>query len=127
MPIILEIDRANKVIFSTFTGEINEAEVLASVESMPTEPGFDPAFSHILDLSQVTGVRVSTAFIREFAERPPIFNRGAKQVIVAPQTHIFGLARMAQILRERQLPNIEVVRSLRSACEILKIQRAPNE
>jgi hypothetical protein len=72
----------------------------------------------------VTSASVSTNFIRVLAQERPLFDREARQIIVAPQAHIFALARMAQILRERQLPNIQVVRSLHEACAILGIERA---
>jgi len=124
MPLTVEINQATRTVYSRFTGAINESEVHAVVSHLAQRPDFDPTFSHIIDFSAVTIANVSTGFIKVLAQEKPLFDRDAKQIVVAPQSHIFAMARMAQILRERQLPNIQVVRSLQEACVILGIERA---
>jgi hypothetical protein len=124
MPVIIEINTAAKLVRSIFTGEMTEGDFLSAVAQLSTEPGFDPDFTHIIDFSAVTAANVSTAFVTSFAREKPLFNRTARQVVVAPQNSIFGLARMVQMLREQQLPNIDVVRSLPEAYEILGIEQA---
>jgi hypothetical protein len=124
MSLTIEINTTARTVYSKFTGAINESEVYAVVTHLAQRSDFDPTFSHIIDFSAVTGATVSTNFIKVLAQERPLFDREARQIIVAPQAHIFALARMAQILRERQLPNIQVVRSLHEACAILGIERA---
>ena len=124
MSLTIEINTTARTVYSKFTGAINESEVYAVVPHLAQRSDFDPTFSHIIDFSAVTSASVSTNFIRVLAQERPLFDREARQIIVAPQAHIFALARMAQILRERQLPNIQVVRSLHEACAILGIERA---
>lgn len=123
MPLTVEINQTTRTVYSKFTGAINESELHAVVAHLAQRPDFDPAFSHIIDFSGVTLANVSTGFIRVLAQEKPLFHRNAKQVVVAPQSHIFALARMAQILRERLLPNIQVVRSLHEAYAILGMER----
>jgi hypothetical protein len=123
MPLTIEIDTTARIVHSQFTGGIDESEVHAVVSHLAQRPEFDPAFSHIIDFSGVTSADVSTNFIKVLAQERPLFDRDARQIVVAPQAHIFALARMAQILREGQLPNIQVVRSLHEACAILGIER----
>jgi hypothetical protein len=123
MPLTIEINTTARTVHSKFTGAINESEVHAVVEHLAQRPDFDPTFSHIIDFSAVSSASVSTNFIRVLAQEKPLFDREARQIVVAPQAHMFALARMAQILRERQLPNIQVVRSLHEACAILGIER----
>ncbi len=123
MPLTIEIYGTMRTVHSRFTGAINESEVLSLVPLLAQRPDFDPAFTHIIDFSGVTSADVSTSSIKVLAHEKPLFDRDAKQVVVAPQSHIFALARMAQILRERQLPNIQVVRSLHEACAILGIEQ----
>lgn len=127
MPVTVQVDAEAKVVFSTFKGEINEADFVSTIAATPGYPGFDPAFSHIIDFSQVTALKVSKEFVWALAKQQPIFSREAKQIVVAPQNHVFGLARMTQMLREQQLPNIEVVRSFKQACEILGIRHLASE
>jgi len=124
MSLTIEINTAARTVYSKFTGAITESEVHAVVSHLAQRSDFDPTFSHIIDFSAVTSASVSTNFIRVLAQERPLFDREARQIIVAPQAHIFALSRMAQILRERQLPNIQVVRSLHEACAILGIERA---
>jgi hypothetical protein len=123
MPLTIEINTSARTVCSRFTGAINESDVHAVVEHLAQRPEFDPTFSHIIDFSRVTAANVSTNFIKFLAQEKPLFDRNAKQIVVAPQAHIFALARMAQILRERQLPNIQVVRSTHEAWAILGIER----
>jgi len=122
MPLTVEINTAAKTVYSKFIGAIAESDVLSVLAHLAQRPDFDPMFSHIIDFSGVTAANVSTNFIRVLAQEEPLFDRKARQVVVAPQSHIFALARMAQILRERQLPNIQVVRSLGEARAILGIE-----
>jgi len=90
---------------------------------LASRPDFDPAFSHIIDFRGVTAANISAEFLRSFAEETPLFHREAKQIAVAPQPHIFGLARMTQILREGLLPNIEVVRTIEEAYKLLGLEQ----
>jgi hypothetical protein len=122
MPVTVAIDSSQRVIVSTYVGEVAEDEFRNAIKELPMQPGFDPAFSHIIDFSQLTVANVSTEFVKHVARSPSLFTQEARQVIVAPQTHIFGLARMAQILRGQQSTNIEVVQSLKKAYEILGIE-----
>jgi hypothetical protein len=125
MPFTIQIDSAAGTIFSTFSGEIGEQEFLAAVNQLRRDPGFNPTFSHLIDFTEASVFRVSASFMREFAERKPIFDENAIQVVVVPRDHIFGLARMAQILREIRFPGmkIHVVRSREEAYAILGAQR----
>lgn len=127
MPIAVQIDRTAGMIFSTLSGEINEHDFRAAIEELPKQHGFNPAFAHIIDCSKVTASKIPTAFFRDLAHRPSLFSCDAVQVVVAPQDYIFGLARMVQILREQRLSNIQVVRTLDEALEMLKIDRASVE
>jgi hypothetical protein len=44
-------------------------------------------------------------------------------VVVAPQDHIFGLARMAEALAEKTKPNAVVVRTMDEARKILRLKK----
>lgn len=122
MPILIRIDPLMRLVFTTAIGEINENDFQAAVVRLPHESGFDPAFSHIIDFSGVTAAHISTEFVKNLARQPSLFSPTAVQVVVAPQSHIFGLARMAQILREQRFSRVEVVQSLNEAYEILGLK-----
>ncbi len=124
---MVQIDPSVKLVFSSFIGKISEDEFRLAVSHLPLERGFDPAFSHIIDFSGITVANISTGFVKDLARQHSLFSRNAVQIIVAPQTHIFGLARMAQILRGEQFGRLEVVHSLDEAYEILGIERSRHD
>jgi len=123
MPVTFEIKPSLQTIFSTFHGVATEDDLISEAIALSKHVDFNPAFSHIIDFSAATSTTLSPAFLRSFAQEKSLFSRDAKQVVVAPQPHIFGLARMVQMLREARSPNIEVVRSMNEACALLGIQR----
>jgi len=45
------------------------------------------------------------------------------RVLVIPQTFIFGLARMFQILGEKNRPELQVVRTMDEAYHLLRVER----
>lgn len=119
MPLNVEVFSASKLVISKFAGEITERDLDAMIATVPISPGFHPAFAHIIDFTDVISFEVSTDYLRALALRKPVFDAGAWQIVVAPQTNIYGLSRMTQILREPKLPNIAVVKTIEEARQIL--------
>ncbi|HZU32680.1 MAG TPA: hypothetical protein VFB79_16295 [Candidatus Angelobacter sp.] len=117
----VEINTALKLVVSKFVGETNESDMDTLVETMPSLPNFDPAFAHIIDFTDVTFFNISTSFLQNLATRRPVFSPAARQIVVAPQTYIYGLSRMTQIMREPLLPNVAVVKSIEEAYSLLGI------
>jgi hypothetical protein len=77
----------------------------------------------IVDLSSVTEVALSAAFLREIAKQEPAMVDATRpRIIVAPTAVVFGLARMFQMLGESTRPLLEVVRTLDEALAALGIQ-----
>jgi hypothetical protein len=122
MPVTVKIDTISKLVISKFVGETNESDINAMTTTVPSLPDFDPTFAHIIDFSAVTAFNISTSFLQALALRQPVFSVGAWQIIVAPQPNVYGLSRMTQMLREPQLPNIAVVKTMQEAYRILKME-----
>jgi len=117
------IDVKQRLVVSTFAGENSEEEIIGLASLIRADPGFDPSFAEIIDCRAVSVTRISTAFIRELSRRPNIFNPTAMHVIVAPQDHVFGLARMGQVFAEQTIPNIVVVRTMDEAYNVLNLAK----
>jgi hypothetical protein len=70
------------------------------------------------------GLTVSSDLVRQLAKRDPAmpdaFNR--IRIIAAENTTGFGLARMFQIVGERERPTLKVVRTLADALVALGVQ-----
>jgi hypothetical protein len=120
MSVTVKINTTSKLVISKFIGETNESELVEWIKTVSSSPDFDPTFAHIIDFSEVTSFNISTGFLQSLALRQPVFRPEAWQIIIAPQTNIYGLSRMTQILREPQLPNIVVVKTIQEAYVILK-------
>jgi hypothetical protein len=71
--------------------------------------------SVILDLTGVEHLTMSSSFVRSIVDMEPAVPVGMSRYVVAPQTVIFGLARMVQTLRSLTRAPVEVVRSLGEA------------
>ena len=119
----LTIDVKQRLIVSTFYGEINDAEVLSLASLIRSHPDFDPSFSEIADFSGVTAGALSTSAVRELSQRESILNPTSMHVALAPQGHIFGVFRMAQVLAEKTRPNTVVVRTIDEARKFLGLEK----
>jgi len=120
MGVELTIDVNQRLVVSTFSGETNDAEILGHVSRIRSHPDFDPSFAELIDFSGVTRANISTSTVRDLSQSSSIFNPTSMHVIIAPQDHMFGLARMSQAFAEKTKPNVVVVRTRDEAREFLK-------
>ena len=119
MAVQFTIDVTRRLVITIFDGPTPVPEIVGLASRIRAHPDFDPDFSEILDCSRITGSNISTEAIRSLARGEQIFNRSSKHVVVAPNNHIFGLARMGQAYAEPVMPNIFVVRTLAEALNLL--------
>jgi hypothetical protein len=124
MSVRATIDVSQRLVISTFSGELTDADILSIYSLVRSLPGFDPSFSEILDFSGITVAAVSTTAIQEASQRPSNFHPTSIHVIIAPQDHLFGLARMSQVFAEKTRPNAVVVRTLDEAREFLAREKS---
>ena len=118
-----EFDPGNRVLLVRIEGRLTD-ELLAEAYRMVRKQSTatDPR-AGIVDLSSVTGVALSAAFLREIArQEPAMVDATRPRIIVAPTAVVFGLARMFQMLGESTRPLLEVVRTLDEALAALGIQ-----
>jgi len=124
MGVRLTIDANQRLVVSTYYGEINESEILGQMSLIRCHPDFDPTFSEIVDFSEVTGGKLSTSAIQALSRRVSVFKPTSMHVVIAPQAHIFGLARMSEVFAEKTKPNFVVVRTSNEARELLRLEKA---
>ena len=123
MGVQLTVDVKQRLVVSTFYGEINDAEVLSVASLIRSHPDFDPNFSEIADFSGVTAGTLSTSAVQELSLRESILSPASMHVAIAPQGHIFGVFRMAQVLAEQTRPNTAVVRTIDEARKFLGLEK----
>lgn len=118
-----EFDPANKILLARFEGQLTAESLAEFYKAVREHSTATDANAGIMDLSSVTGFPVSSEFIRQLARREPAMPDATRpRIIVAPQAHVFGLARMFQIVGEATRPRLAVVRTLDEALLALGVQ-----
>ena len=111
MPITSITDPGRRVVFTNCTGLLTMAEVAEFCVQLAQDPAFDPAFSHLNDLSAVSDIQVSFQELKTFiTQKLDPFSETSRRVFVAGQPLVFGMARMYENLINH--PNFAVVQTL---------------
>jgi hypothetical protein len=118
----VDFDVKNNVLRGTLEGRMNGAMLLDFYMRATKYVESHPPCRGILDFSGVTDFEVSGDAIRRVAAAPPALPAGYIRVLVIPQTFIYGLARMFQILGEKTRPELQVVRTLEEAYRLLGVE-----
>lgn len=106
------------MVVSTASEALTADDVLAHRKHLSSDPGFDPSFDQVMDLTAVRNVKLSNQEIRTFAAGP-LFSRQSRRAIVALTPEVYGMARMFQQYRELS-PDGEIVKVFQSLNEAEK-------
>jgi hypothetical protein len=118
-----EFDPGNMVLLVRIEGRLTDELLTEAYRMMRKQSTATDPRAGIVDLSSVTEVALSAAFLREIAKQEPAMVDATRpRIIVAPTAVVFGLARMFQMLGESTRPLLEVVRTLDEALAALGIQ-----
>lgn len=123
MPCRIVYDRTNRILRAWFDGRVTDQE-LTDVYRLGQKlvPQLDP-LAGITDFSDVTTVAFTPQTIYELAATKPIMRDPSRPVVfVAPTPHVYGMARMFEILGEATRPNLHVVRTLEEAYKLLDVR-----
>jgi len=123
MPYQIVYDPTNRILRARFEGRVTEDELrevyrLGQVQAARIDP-----HAGITDFSDVTTLAFSPETIYKLATSTPIMRDPSRLVVfVASTPHIFGMARMFEILGGETRPNLHVVRTLEEAYELLHVR-----
>jgi hypothetical protein len=122
-----EFDPANKILLLQFEGQLTDESVSEFYLAIRKYWTTADASRGIVDFSCVTEFALSTNLIRQMAKQEPCMPDAMNRprVIVAPEPHVFGLARMYQIMGESTRPLLKVVHTLDEALAELGV-RSPH-
>lgn len=99
MPASYRIDKQKRLVVSSAFGVLTLDDVLKHQQQLLKDRDFDPSFSQLVDLDEVTEVAMATDDVRRIAEKS-IFVPGTRRAVVAQKSDVaFGLSRMFEILR----------------------------
>ena len=122
MGFVIEFDVKNDILRVTLEGRVTDAVVSDVYATVARYAASHPLCREILDISGVTEFSVSSTMIRQLAASPPAFPIESMRVFVAPQTHVYGMARMFQILGGEKRPNLHIVHTMDEACRLLRVE-----
>jgi hypothetical protein len=118
---VVDLDPTHRVLRITLTTVLTDElgwEVYRTVARLASRGG---PYAAIGDLSQVVAFPISTDTVRHLAAMPPAVPAGRRQVIVAPQPALYGLARMFELHLDSMGGRLHVVHSIGEAYEVIKV------
>jgi hypothetical protein len=95
-------------------GVLTEEESWLHYEKLKNDPAFRPSFGQLCDLTDVTDLQASPAFLRRLATLA-VFSPQARRAFVAPRPAHYGLARMLQAFSEFEGSVVGVFASIEEA------------
>jgi len=123
MPVHVDVDRDRKLVVTSYSGEVNDADVARQIAEIKCNAPYDAEYSAITDFTAVTQFNISLDQIRRVAETESPLSK-SKRVMVAPSDVAYGTSRMFQTLASNTRPHITVVRALAEAYQVLGISPA---
>jgi len=119
---VFSFDAKNKIILVAVQGHISDAVLSDGYASMGKYAASHGPCRAIVDASGVTKFEVSSHTVRGLARSAPAIPVGYARVIVAPQAHLYGMMRMFQMLGELTRPDLQVVRTMEEAYQLLRVE-----
>ena len=121
MGFYMEFDAKHNILRFTLEGEVTDAHLRDAYANAAKQIAARGPSPGIWDMSRVTKSQISADTIRDLANKPPVIPRGFMRIIVAPKDAHYGMMRMFQILGETTRPDMQVVRTLQEAYDLLQI------
>lgn len=119
-----KFDAENKILLVQPEGRLTDESLLEIYTGIAKYSVATDAHAGIFDFSLVTEFAATADTIRNLARQEPAMPDAVNRprVLVAPATHVFGIARMFQLVGERKRPSLTVVRTLDEAFSALGVQ-----
>ena len=117
-----EFDPVNKVVCWRLRGEVTEELFAESLQLVADILADTNPNSGIIDFSEVTSLHLSTDTLKQTASSKPVFPTKLPRIIVAPSGHVYGMARMFAVITESTRKDVQVVRTMDEAYQLLGIK-----
>ena len=99
MPASYKVDKELRRVTAIGLGRLTLCDALAHQESLRKDPDFDPSFSQLMDLTQVTQYDIDSNDIHKLTHRG-VFSPTSRGAILVEGDLGYGFGRMFEILRE---------------------------
>ena len=116
-----EYDATHRIFAVRMRGTITDAIFKACYAETPRYVQGRDVQAALTDLSDVQRYDVSAAAVRDVARLAPLFPDPTPRWVIAPQDHIFGMARMFQMTSPAGRGMLHIVRSMTDAYAALGV------
>ena len=120
MSISFQIDARLGVVFTVCYERVTDSDISNHLHMIRQARAYRLRFNHLVDCCGVTSFEVSADLVRSIAGRK-LFSARSHCAIVAPEAHIYGMARMFEL---QHSGSVQVFRDLVSATKWLNIETA---
>ena len=104
---------------AVYSGTVDDTELLGTYNALISSPGYDASLNDLVDLRAVEKLDVTGDALRELARAFALVvdrrRYRTRRAIVAPMDHVYGMARMYEILRSDAPEEIRVFRDMEAA------------
>ena len=121
MKYVIDLDPTHQVLRVTVTGTVTDQASREAYASLSHFAAAGGPYAGILDLSGVTGNRLSIEIIRDLAQKPPAVPFGRPHVVVAPRPEDYGVVHMFEMLRGGMGGQFHIVLSVDEAYAMLGV------
>ena len=123
MPVSYRIDPTQKIVYTTFEGEVTDQQIVRHARKIGSDPEIDGSFAELIHADTSSMIGVSGSGVREAADALRVSTAIRKIGIVASRNVEFGLARMVELLlADESLIEIQVFREQADARSWLGIE-----
>jgi hypothetical protein len=109
----VSIDHARRTRFVYFENTVDDVQLLETYKKLLEDPDFDINYIDLVDLSSVDQFDITSNGLRKVADflKPFIGEQiRSKLAIVATKAHVYGMARMYQMIRGDKPRQVRVFR-----------------
>lgn len=117
----MELERTHRIVRVTWMGDITLAvlkEGFSKVRTFATDRNLRGGIS---DFTQSQSFKLSSNDIYTLSQEAPVFPTDVPRVTVSGADHIFGMARMYELVTEERQRGIYVVRTMEEAYALLNL------
>ena len=120
MPHILNVDHQSRVVFSTYSGDESDADVLAQVNEIAALP-ITSDYRELVDLTKVNQMELSPDVISQISALHGVFGKDSLRVILLSDSSLVETARFAQTFASlNNAAPFKIVFSRQEAAQLLK-------
>ena len=122
MSVTYRIDSAQKVLYTTYEGEVTDQQFLQHARDIESDPEIDSSFVELIQANTTSMDGVTSAGVRQTGRALRASSVIRRIAIVAPRDVEFGVARMVAILAAESQIEVQPFRAQAEARSWLGIE-----